>query len=427
MTERNSNLPVILGGRPTVTENQEHAARWPLLDSDDESAVLDVMRAGNLSTAGVLRELENDYSALTGRRHALAHCNGTSALLAAFWAIGLEPGDEVLVQSATFWASVSPMLWLGAVPVFCESEGERMGPCPLDMERRITPRTRAMVITHLWGLPARMTQLLDLAKRHGLRVIEDASHAHGATWRGQACGSLGDVSVMSLQGDKLAPAGEGGMFLCDEDDLLERAVCLGDITRIAQLDTPARRFAATGFGMKTRMAPLSAAVGRVQLAKLDEHNQSRHRCIVYLSEALQGMGFETFLPPAHIERVYFEFLVRCPPGRLAMDAPDLCTALAQEGCLVSAPRYPLLHQQPFFTENHFQQVARLGPQHSVPDYQPDSLPFTQKINGQLLKLPAFHAASDELLEQYVAAFQKVLLHAEQITECIAKRTSGATS
>src|SRR6185436_20194056 len=133
---------------------------------EEENAVLPVLRDGDLSLHPVTRALEDDYRRYFGARHALAHCNGTAALLAAFFALDLQPGDEVLVPSATFWASVLPMLWLGAVPVFCESEMERLGLDPEDAERRITPRTRAMVVVHLWGMPSKMTELLLLARKY---------------------------------------------------------------------------------------------------------------------------------------------------------------------------------------------------------------------------------------------------------------------
>ena len=137
----------------------------------------------DLSLHPVTRELEDDYRNYFGSRYALAHCNGTAALLAAFFALDLQPGDEVLVPSATFWASVVPMLWVGACPVFCESEFDRLGLDPVDVAKRITPRTRAIVVTHLWGMPAKMTEILALARKHNLKVIEDASHAQGAVWR----------------------------------------------------------------------------------------------------------------------------------------------------------------------------------------------------------------------------------------------------
>src|SRR5688572_8930476 len=327
-------LPAILGGSKSVTLDQEEAMRWPLITPDDEQAVIQVLRDGDLSLHRVTRVLEEDYREYFGARHALAHCNGTAALLAAFFALDLQPGDEVLVPSATFWASVVPMLWVGAVPVFCESEFERLGLDPTDAERKITSRTRAMVVTHLWGMPAKMTELIALAQRHNLKVIEDASHAQGAAWRNRPCGTLGDISVLSLQSSKLAPAGEGGMLLTNDEKLMERAICLGDIERIRHLETPAYRFAATSFGIKTRMAPLSAAVAQVQLRRLQERNARRNESMVYLSERLERLGFETFLAPEHIRRVYFEFVFRCGAALSSISRSRLVEALRKEGCEV---------------------------------------------------------------------------------------------
>ena len=351
--------------------------------------------------------------------HALAHCNGTAALLAAFWAIDLKPGDEVLVPSATFWASVLPMLWLGAVPVFCESEPHRLGLDPADMERKITPRTKAIVVVQLWGMPSKMTEIAALAKKHQLKIIEDASHAHGALWRDQACGTLGDIGVFSLQGSKLAPAGEGGILLCRDDAYWERAVCLGDITRIIELDSPARRFAATSHGIKTRIAPLCAAIARTQLARLREHNERRNRNLIKLSHGLEQLGVETFLPPSHIQRVYFEFLVKPPCETMGLPLPLLIQALQAEGCQASFPRYPLLHQQPFFVEGGFKAVMRL--QGEAPDYANVHLPITEKFNAELMKLPCFPQASDALLDQYLLAFEKVFRHAGEIADQFAKQ------
>ena len=224
MNTETIQIPAILGGPPAVTLDHETSNKWPNLTHLDEESGLQIMRDGNISTHPVIRELEREYADFTGQKYALAHNNGTSALLAAFYSIGLQPGDEVLVPSATFWASVLPMTWIGAIPVFCESEKERMGIDPVDMERKITDRTKAIVIVHLWGLPSKMSEIFALAEKYNLRIVEDASHAHGATWRGRQCGALGDVSVFSMQGDKLAPAGEGGVFLCNDYEYYEKAV-----------------------------------------------------------------------------------------------------------------------------------------------------------------------------------------------------------
>lgn len=414
MIELKNKQPAILGGDPAVTADHEPASRWPILTAEDEQAVLQVMRDGNISTHPVIRELEQDYKNLTGRKYALAHNNGTAGLLAAFYALGLQPGDEVLVPSATFWASVVPMLWLGAVPVFCESETERMGIDPEDVRKKITDKTRAIMVVHLWGLPGKMTELFQIAKQHNLKIIEDASHAHGATWRGKPCGTLGDISVFSLQGDKLSPGGEGGVFLCDEYEYFEKAACLGDITRIIELETPAQRFAATSFGIKTRIAPVSAAIARSQLRRLRGNNRRRNDNLVYLSHALEKLGFHTFLAPDHVERVYFEFMIRYKPETILLPRDVLIEALRAEGCQVSVPRYPLLHQQPLFTEGAWRSIARLGPEVTPPEYDPNALPGTQSANEALIKLPSFPNADREILDQYIRAFEKVIAGAGDI-------------
>lgn len=414
----------------TVTLDQTESERWPILTDEDERAVIDVLRHGDLSNHPVTRELEHDVRTRVGRAYGLAHANGTLALLAAFHALELEPGDEVLVPSATFWASVVPMLWVGAVPVFCEIEGERFGLDPADVERKITPRTRAMVIVHLWGIPAKVDALLDIARRRNLRVIEDASHAFGASSEGVPCGKFGDISVFSLQSSKLAPAGEGGMFLTDNRRYMERATCLGDIVRILELDSPARRFAATSFGIKSRMAPLSAAVGRVQLKHFDARHAQRKANIEWLNARLEHLGFETFRTfrgaageVVNVERVYYENLIRYHPEHFGgLPYAELLAALRAEGCLVSQPRYPLVHQQPFFTEGHWHHVARIpNPPALVPV---DGLPQTEALQEHMLRLPIFPSASQALLEQYAAAFAKVHAWALQRQEA-SPVTAGA--
>ena len=389
-----------------VTLDHEPATRWPVFDRDAEEAVLQILRDGNVSTHPVIRELEHDYAAFTGRRHALAHGNGTSALLAAFHALDLQPGDEVLVPTATFWASVLPMVWCGLVPVFCESELDTLGIDPEDMRRKITERTKAVVIVHLWGLPCKVDEIRRVCSEFDLRLIEDASHAHGAIDRGRPCGALGDISVFSLQGDKLAPAGEGGIFLTDDTDYWERAVGLGDITRIIELPGPARRFAATSMGIKTRIAPMSAALGRVSLRKLPEFNRVRNENHRWLSEHLERLGFDCFLPPAGVERVYFEFLIRHRDP--AFDTAGFMERLQRLGAQVRVPRYPLLHEQPFFRENHIAAIGRYPAGTQLPDYANIKFPQTEGENRRLVKLPNFCHPDQGLLEQYRAAFAYAL-------------------
>lgn len=399
--------PALLGGESAVrfSENEMTTAlAWPNLGEEEITAIRRVFADHNISTHPVIGELEEAYAAFAGRKHAVAHCNGTTALMAAFWSLGLEPGDRVFVPSATFWASVLPMMWMGLVPIFCETEGKRLGLDIADMREKWDLRVKAMVIVPLWGVPPHYDALLDFAAEKNLRVIEDASHAHGATYRGKPCGSFGDVSVFSLQGDKLAPAGEGGVFLTNDDALRERAICLGDITRIFRLDSPARRFAATSFGIKTRIAPVSAAIGLCQLRKLPGNNRVRRENLEKLSAALAEYGFEVYADPPHAERVFFEFLVRWKEAPL--DVEGWRTALAAEGCPAMRPRYPLLHEQPFFNEGVFREVLRL-PDEEMPDYSAVTLPRTAEMNSRLLKLPSFPNLAPEIVDACVRAIHKV--------------------
>lgn len=388
--------------------NQFHhqQADWPSFDQEAEAAVLSIMRDGNVSTHPVIRQLESDFADFSGRRYCLAHNNGTSALMAAFHALNLQPGDEVLVPSATFWASVLPMVWCGLVPIFCESEQQTLGIDPEDARQRITPRTKAMVVVHLWGLPCQIGALSNLCEEFDLKMIEDASHTHGAASDGTPCGKFGDISVFSMQGDKLVPAGEGGVLLTDHYDYYERAVCLGDITRIIELETPQRRFAATSLGIKTRIAPMSAALGRVMLKKLSETNTLRNHNHYTLAGQLESLGFDCFLPSRNIKRVWFEFIIRHQDS--SFDTDRLIEILQAEGGQVTTPRYPLLHQQPFFTEELIRSVGRYPSSTQLPDYASIKLPTTEVENNRLIRLPNFNQDNANGVKLYGELFEEAV-------------------
>ena len=411
-----TQLPAILGGEPAVTLDQSSANKWPIITNDDQQAVLEVLSSGNLSLHPIVGELEEDYKKRTGRAHALTHNNGTSAILAGLHAIGIQPYDEVIVPSATWWSSVMPILHCGGVPVFAELEPDCLGLDPEDIERKITLKTKAIVVVHLFGMPSKMDEIVEVAKKHNLKILEDASHAHGAMYKGKPIGSLGDVSVFSMQGNKLCPSGEGGILLCDEQETWESAVRLGHYERLLDLESENRYFAATGFGFKFRMAPMAAALAHSQLKHLEERNAKRNANCIYLSEKLQAMGIETFLAPEHVHRVYFEFLVRYNESEHDLPIGDLAKALQAEGAMVTAPRYPLLHQQPVFTKNVWSKIARLPVAANSPIhiYDPADLPQTTLGNGSMLKLPSFPSAGTALLDQYFRAFEKVLAHANDI-------------
>ena len=416
ITTSSRDLPAILGGRPAVDVDQQDANRWPIIGDAEQRAVMAVLRSGRLSIHDEVTALEDDYRRFLGVEHALAFCNGTSAILAALHAFELAPGDEVIVPSATYWASVTPVLHCGGIPVFAETEERCLGLDPDDVESRITDRTRAIIVVHLFGMPSRMDDLLDIARRHNLRVLEDASHAHGARYHGRAVGTFGDAAVFSMQTNKLCPAGEGGMLLTNDAEIWEKALRLGHYERLAGLATANRRFAATGFGLKLRISPLNAAVARVQLAELPARNRQRNANIEYLSRNLQEQGLATFAAPPDVDRVYFEFHVRYDEERTGLPIENFLRALEAEGARVTRPRYPLLHQQPLFVEGHWARIARLtsADGRPLPTYDPQALPRTVAGNQMLLKLPSFPRASRRLLDQYAAAFAKTVGHALEL-------------
>jgi perosamine synthetase len=411
--------PAILGGSPAITADQTEALRWPIITAEDEAAVFRVVRSGQISISDETAALEEDYKKWLGVKYAVAHCNGTSAIHAALHAFDIGPGDEVIVPSATWWASVMPVVHLGGVPVFAETESQCIGLDPEDVERKITPRTKAIVVVHLFGMPSKMDELIAIAKKHNIRILEDASHAHGATYHGKPIGTLTDAAVFSMQANKLVPSAEGGMFLTNDPELWERVIRFGHYERLLALQSPNKRFAATGFGYKFRMSPLSAAVARVQLKHLDARNKVRNDNCIYLSQRLERISngaIQTFLAPAGVQRVYFEFLVRVDETKIGVPLRSFAKALQAEGAHVGAPRYPLLHQQPMFTEGVWAELARIPNDgtHPLPKYEPGALPRTAAGNASLLKLPSFPRADRRLLDQYALAFEKVLSHASQL-------------
>ena len=443
----------IAGGPPAVTLDSKLPNRWPLITDDDEREVLRVLRSGELSSGHLpsamggypcphpeVLALECEFAkwmgldvmdvgemvpALKGFTFApgvLSHNNGTAAILGGLHAMGIGPGDEVIVPSTTWWSSVLTILHCGGIPVFAETDLATLALDPADVALRITPRTKAIVVTHLFGIPAKLDELLELCQQHNLKLMEDASHAHGATYKGRRIGTIGHCGVFSLQANKLLPSAEGGLLLSGDPEFIIDAARLSQYERLVPLkaiDHPHARFAATGFGFKFRMSPLSAAVARAQLRKIDERTAQRTANCITLSKRLEALGLQTFMsePGSDTQRVYFEFLVRYEASAFANravnqppTAKQIAKALAAEGCDVSAPRYPLLHQQPVFCEDngvHWKRLARVNHLPNLPVYDPADLPRTTAGNGTLIKLPSFPSACPELLEQYALAFEKV--------------------
>jgi len=321
------------------------------------------------------------------------------------FAVGVGPGDEVIVPTYTFWASATPACWLGARPVFCDIEPQTLGADPDDIARRITPRTRAIVVVHCWGLPANMEKIMALARRHGIAVIEDASHAHGAealvNGQWQKVGTIGDVGCFSFQATKPLVAGEGGMLVTNDEQIFRKAVALGHYERLKQFGPPLSDYAWGGFGLKLRIAAMSAAFARSQLRRLDETNARHRRTAEAIARLLEEFGaFDTYCFGPDARRVFYQWHVRLLDGAFGGRTVDeVVAAFRKAGLPASATRYPLLHQQPFFNRWPLHQPGM--PLHSHVDRHPPGafarqppLPVAESLRERLIGFPMLANLSD---------------------------------
>jgi perosamine synthetase len=298
--------------------------RWPILTGADRAAVERVLERGVLSGAGApeMRALEAEFAAAVGARFCLATNSGTAALHIALAAAGVGPGDEVIVPALSFIATAQAVLQQGATPVFADVDPLTYNLDPADAARRVTPRTRAIVPVHLHGLPADMDALGDLARRHGLTVIEDAAQAHGAAYKGRAAGTLGAMAAFSLNSTKNLPAGEGGLFVTDSEELHARAARV----RFDGLEPPSKwdpshplddeaDALATLRGWMYLPGELTSALARSQLRRLDETTARSRANAARLGERLARLpGVEPPVVPADRTHVFHKYRVRLDPG-----------------------------------------------------------------------------------------------------------------
>lgn len=296
-----------------------------MVTARDRTAVRRVLDRGVLSGAGApeTKALETEFAAFVGASLCLATNSGTAALHVALAAAGIGPGDEVIVPALSFIATAQAVLHQGARSVFADIDPGTYTIDPADAARRITPRTRAIVPVHLHGLPADMDAINGLAERHGLTVIEDAAQAHGATYKGRAVGTLGAMAAFSLNSTKNLPAGEGGLFVTNSEELYARAARVrfdgleppGEWDASHPLDDEADGLA-TLRGWMYLPGELTSALARAQLRRLGETTARSQRNAVLLTERLARIpGVEPPAVPPDRTHVFHKYRVRLDPCR----------------------------------------------------------------------------------------------------------------
>jgi perosamine synthetase len=261
------------------------AVNEPLLDGNEKKYLNECIDTGWISSEGPFVErFELAFSSRVSRKWGVAVCNGTAALDAAIEALGIGPGDEVILPAFTIISCIGQLIRCGARPVLVDSDARTWNMDVKQIEARITPRTRAIMVVHTYGLPVDMDPVLDIARRHGLYVLEDAAEAHGQLYRGRPCGSFGDISTFSFYPNKLVTTGEGGMIVTNDDKLAATCYSLRNLCF-----QPQRRFVHERLGWNLRMTNLQAALGVAQLERIDEFASRKRAMGRRYGELLSGI------------------------------------------------------------------------------------------------------------------------------------------
>ena len=329
----------IAGGVPV---RRDPFPSWPVLEEEEIEAATAVLRSGKLNywTGNEGRAFEREFAEFTGCKYAIALANGTVALELALYCLGIGPGDDVVVPSRTFIASASCAVMRGARPVLADVDRDSSNVTVETIERVLTSRTKAIVAVHLAGWPCEMDSILDLARRHGIAVVEDCAQAHGARYRGRPVGSFGDAAAFSFCQDKnMTTGGEGGMLLTNDAKIWERGWSFKDHGKsyeaVYERDhPPGYRFLHESFGTNWRLTEAQSAIGRVLLRKLPAMVEKRRLNAAFLSEQFARIpALRVVRPSEDVRHSYYKYDVYVRPEclREGWDRNRIQEAISAEG------------------------------------------------------------------------------------------------
>ncbi len=351
------------------------------LRAELEAAIARVLDSGAYVLGEEVAAFEREFAAYCGVGHAVAVNSGTSALHLALLAAGVQPGDEVVTVPFTFIATAAAVRYAGARPVFADIEPATCTLAPAAFEAAITPRTRAVIPVHLYGQPAEMDAISEIARRHGIAVVEDAAQAHGAEFRGRRAGALGDLGCFSFYPTKnLGALGEGGCITTDDPDAAHRLRVLRDWGQ-------ERKYEHSVLGFNARMEGLQGAMLRVKLRHLEGWTEARRRHAARYTKCLEGLAVRPVEEQPGRRHVYHLFTVR------AARREALREALAARG-VQTGVHYPhALHLQPPF--------ADLG-------HGPGAFPEAERAAVEVLSLPLYPEMAEDVPERVAEALREAL-------------------
>jgi len=344
---------------------------WPHFDEEEIAAVSAVLRSGRVNrwTGQENILFEQEFAVFAGCRHAIAVANGTVALELALFALGIGPGDEVIVSSRTFIASASAVVMRGATPVIADIDPDSQNLSAATVQPLLTPRTRAIIAVHLAGWPCDMDPLLELARTHNIKVIEDCAQAQGASYKGCPVGSLGDVAAFSFCQDKImTTGGEGGMLTTNDPQIWQRAWAYKDHgkdydTVFSGESGGAFRWLHHSFGTNWRMTEMQAAIGRIALRKVPGWIVRRQRYGAILTETFRKIrGLRVTVPPTKITHAYYKYYTFIEPELLPdfMTRDAIITAISDAGIPCFSGSCSEIYREKAFV------TAGLSPCHRLP-------------------------------------------------------------
>lgn len=317
----------------------------PILNGNERKYIDECIDTGWISANGrFIKEFEEKFAEFCGTKYAIACCNGTVTLHLALEALGIGPGDEVIMPTLTYIATANAVHYCGATPVFVDSEQSTWNIDPAKIEEKINEHTKAIIPVHLYGLPCNMDEIMEIANTHHIAVIEDAAEAHGASWNGKIVGSIGDIGSFSFFGNKIITSGEGGMLTTNSAELYEKMKLL----RSQGVD-PQKRYWHSVVGYNYRMTNLQAAVGLAQLENIQWHMDQRQRVAKLYEKYLPMLGdcIATQAVPQKAKHVYWMNSILLT-DKVSMERDDVMQKMEARNIEMRPLFYPMHIMPPYY-------------------------------------------------------------------------------
>ncbi len=403
----------LLGGKKTKTKA---FPVWPQFDDKERRALNEVLesRVWWRTPGTKTLEFENEFARFHGARHGIAVTNGTAAIEVTLAALGIGPGDEVIVPDFTFVATASAVLFANALPVLVDVQPDTYCLDPKLTEAAITPRTRAIIAVHMGGHPADMDALKDLAARKGLRLVEDCAHAHASEWRGKRVGTLGVAGTFSFQSSKLITAGEGGIIISNDDSFERQARSIHDCGRM-----PGEWFYSHFiYGSNYRLSEWQGAILAAQLGRLDEQTRHRHQNARILDRELSKIPGIT--PQKLDERCtrngQYAYIFHVDGKQFAgISTERFIAAMNAEG-IPNQASYPPLHELHMFRNGEYRKCLSGSQQNEDHAFLRQTFPHTQRAAWETVWIPQPALLGDEEdMHEIVSAIRKIQQGAKELT------------